>query len=768
MSPDNMFPSGQPNSTLIPKLDRDGGNFLIWKHRTHRIITVKKLVHHINGSSTRPTDPGTLENGATEAKQKEHKEALARWNEWDLADSEARYYIEAGIPDSLFIKAINSTSAKDLWDMILSEHQSRSETYQAEMLRRLQNERCSEVEDVRNHFAKMLKLREELAATGKTLTDENFTSILTNSLPMSVYGTVITSSYTTLKMHDKTPTPRQLIEAIQEEYMRRNFANGGVPEPTTALYANPQGQSSSKRAKKKKGPDRCTNTKCRYRHTHDFKDCRSEGGPQHETNPLPSRKQQGQQSNQNARGGRNARHMMRANVAQDNGDPIDTAFTTIIASVTTANVASGGNLSERMEVYDSGATCHMSPYIDAFTNFEFIEPKPISAANNQTFKAIGKGNLHIKIPNGDKSTSVTLHDVLYAPNIAFTLISLSRANKAGYAIHIEDGDLLLIDRMNERKIIGRIPSQDGLWSVRSDRVTGTNPTPPDHTLAAISLMDLHRCLGHISPSAIAQLVNKEILAGITICDWNVDFCEVCALAKIKRKPFPKHCSHPAQDIGDVIHSDVWGPASVSALGGSNYAVTWIDEKTRYGVVEGMRAKSDTFEEYKAYEAWLRVQRGKVIKHLQSDRGGEYTSNEFQTYIRRQGTTRRLTVHDSPQSNGIAERCNGVLVEHARALLIDSGLPKFLWKEALKYAMWIRNRTTTHQLDGKTPYEAFYGVKPDISDIHLWGSRVWVRDLTAGKLDPRGREGRFIGYDAESKGCRIYWTNSRSIGVERSA
>ena len=70
------------------------------------------------------------------------------------------------------------------------------------------------------------------------------------------------------------------------------------------------------------------------------------------------------------------------------------------------------------------------------------------------------------------------------------------------------------------------------------------------------------------------------------------------------------------------------------------------------------------------------------------------------------------------------------------------------------------------LAGKMPYEALYGVKPDVSNLHLWGSRVWVRSLTAGKLDPRGREGRFIGYDTESKGYRIYWTDSRTIGVER--
>jgi len=101
------------------------------------------------------------------------------------------------------------------------------------------------------------------------------------------------------------------------------------------------------------------------------------------------------------------------------------------------------------------------------------------------------------------------------------------------------------------------------------------------------------------------------------------------------------------------------------------------------------------------------------------------------------------------------------------MLIDSGLPKFLWKEAIRFSMWIRNRTTTHHLDGRTPYEVLYGIKPEVGDIHLWGSRVWVRSLTAGKLDPRGREGHFVGYDGESKGCRIYRTDSRTIGIERN-
>ena len=263
-----------------------------------------------------------------------------------------------------------------------------------------------------------------------------------------------------------------------------------------------------------------------------------------------------------------------------------------------------------------------------------------------------------------------------------------------------------------------------------------------------------------------QLVDRRILTGITVNDRDIEFCEVCALAKIKRHPFPKSRAHPAQNVGDVIHSDLWGPASVTALGGGLYAILFIDEFSRYGVVKFLRTKDESFREYKNFESWLQVQFNRPVRCLQSDRGGEYTGNEFNEHLRGRGTVRRLTVHDSPSSNGIAERCNGVLVEHARALLIDSGLPKYLWKEAVRFSMWIRNRTTTHHLNGRTPYEVLYGTKPEMGGIHLWGSRVWVRSLAAGKLDPRGREERFVGYDIESKGCRVYWTDSRTIGVER--
>src|SRR5271168_2289078 len=60
---------------------------------------------------------------------------------------------------------------------------------------------------------------------------------------------------------------------------------------------------------------------------------------------------------------------------------------------------------------------------------------------------------------------------------------------------------------------------------------------------------------------------------------------------------------------------------------------------------------------KDYEAWCHTQLDVPVKVLHSDRGGEYLGREFILYLNSKGTTQKLTVHDTPQHNGVAEHCN---------------------------------------------------------------------------------------------------------------
>ena len=120
-------------------------------------------------------------------------------------------------------------------------------------------------------------------------------------------------------------------------------------------------------------------------------------------------------------------------------------------------------------------------------------------------------------------------------------------------------------------------------------------------------------------------------------------------------------------------------------------------------------------------------------------GGGYTGNKFTDFLRSQGTKRRLTTHDTPQHNGVAESLNRRLLEQVRAVLHHSQLPKNLWGEALHFIVWLKNRLTTRALGKITSHEQLYRSKPDLGRVPEWGQRIWVHQDRGSKLDGRAAE-----------------------------
>ncbi|KAI0055580.1 hypothetical protein BV25DRAFT_1773831, partial [Artomyces pyxidatus] len=74
----------------------------------------------------------------------------------------------------------------------------------------------------------------------------------------------------------------------------------------------------------------------------------------------------------------------------------------------------------------------MSPYRDEFQNFVSMAPKSISAADKRTFMSYGRGDVLVKLPLGEKTSLFILQDVLYAPSMAGTLISIGCIDSAGF------------------------------------------------------------------------------------------------------------------------------------------------------------------------------------------------------------------------------------------------------------------------------------------------------------------------------------------------
>ena len=61
-------------------------------------------------------------------------------------------------------------------------------------------------------------------------------------------------------------------------------------------------------------------------------------------------------------------------------------------------------------------------------------------------------------------------------------------------------------------------------------------------------------------------------------------------------------SRKAQELLELVHTDVYGPMLAQAKGGYEYFITFTDDYSRYGYVYLMRRKSEAFEKFKEFRA----------------------------------------------------------------------------------------------------------------------------------------------------------------------
>lgn len=142
------------SQTTIPKLAADGLNWIIWKNRIQTLIEAKKLDSILDDSVTPPPKPEPLGASATTAETAKFTAAHEKHQDFKYSNAEVRHLIMSTIPDTLLIKVINCTSTRDMWKAICTEHESKTTHFTIEMHRNLNNQRCSETDDVKQHFAK--------------------------------------------------------------------------------------------------------------------------------------------------------------------------------------------------------------------------------------------------------------------------------------------------------------------------------------------------------------------------------------------------------------------------------------------------------------------------------------------------------------------------------------------------------------------------------------------------------------------------------------
>ncbi|CAL2227229.1 unnamed protein product [Prunus armeniaca] len=165
---------------------------------------------------------------------------------------------------------------------------------------------------------------------------------------------------------------------------------------------------------------------------------------------------------------------------------------------------------------------------------------------------------------------------------------------------------------------------------------------------------------------------------------------------------------------------------------------------------------------------VELQSGFKVKCVRSDRGGEFTSSEFNKLCEECGIQRQLTTACTPQQNGVVERKNRTVVEMAKAMLHEKNMPYSLWAEAVHTAVYLLNRSPTKALENITPFEAYNGRKPGIGHLKVFGSLCYVHvpTETRQKLDAKSVKGVFVGYAICEKGYRVFDPFTKKLILSR--
>lgn len=183
----------------------------------------------------------------------------------------------------------------------------------------------------------------------------------------------------------------------------------------------------------------------------------------------------------------------------------------------------------------------------------------------------------------------------------------------------------------------------------------------------------------------------------------------------------------------------------------------------------MKTKSETVNLITKFFKMVETQFRKKIKLFRTDNGGEFLCKTLTEFLKLVGCIHQKSCPYTPQQNGVVERKHRHLLDVARALMIQSHLPKLFRGDSILAATHIINRLPTSVLRNKCPWGMLFGSVAPIDHLKVFGCLSFVSTLShqRDKLDPRAMTGVFLGYPSGQKGFQIYILETKDIVVSRN-
>ena len=698
-----------------------GSNYATWKVHCKMALVKEGLWKVVDGSET---DPGETDATAQAKFIEKKQRALAIIV---LAVHETQLYL---LPDPVCPVAV--------WKKLADQFQKKSWANKLALRRKLHSLKLKDKGSVQQHIKSLMEVFEELSIIGDVVDEEDRVVHLLASLPNS-YDMLVTALEANSEVpHLATVTERLLHEERKLlEKSAVEVKNESDARALAAATGYQQGAGSG--------------FICFY--------CKKSGHMKRNCTKWKESQKKREKENANVVSGSGR------NQNQDSSDS-ECGFVTVADHA----LSSTSKIEKDDWLVDSGASKHMCNDEDSFTDMEDLDEndaKKVTVGNGQPVDVLKKGTVKLEVegPNGEIKIC-KLKNVLFVPDLCFNLMSVGKASEANITVTFSDDECKFISEKSGIIATGR--KLNGLYHL--NRAKKTDEKAMHVTSSLIEKESIwHSRYAHLGHKNLSKLSDENMVTGL---DYNSskdhEFCKPCAEGKHHRTKFPKGGGSRANEVLELVHTDVCGKMDVESLSGKEYFGTFIDDKSRYTWAYGLKYKSDMFETFMEWKAMVERSTERKVKTLRSDNGGEYISNEFKNYLKAEGITHQNTVRKTPEQNGVAERMNRTLQEAMRSMLFESNLPKRFWAEALSTSTYLRNRSPTRAVLEMTPYEAFTNQKPDVDHLKVFGCRAYahVPKDERKKLDSKVRESIFLGYGTNVKGYRLYDVNRQKVFFSR--
>ena len=228
---------------------------------------------------------------------------------------------------------------------------------------------------------------------------------------------------------------------------------------------------------------------------------------------------------------------------------------------------------------DSGASNHMTSHGEWFKSMHDPEKPGFVETGDDTKHSIAHiGDVPLNVNDGKVKY---LANVLHVPKITKNLVFVGQMVEQGLQVQLNHDGCFVEELDNKCRLVARGRRMGKMFTLDVN-VPEVKVAMFVHGAGVIADVDIwHKRIGHVNLQRLKLMQSKEIVTGLPKFkfDGMHKVCEACQLGKQARGSFP-HDKNVSRNVLDIVHSDVWGPAKTTSMGGCKYYVTFVDDHTR--------------------------------------------------------------------------------------------------------------------------------------------------------------------------------------------